>query len=64
MKKILGLAFLLLSITACDDELDITPKGKTTLDNVTDLELLLNQEYSLSTSAAEDLGLICYESLG
>ncbi len=64
MKKILGLAFLLLSITACDDELDITPKGKTTLDNVTDLELLLNQEYSLSTSAAVDLGLICNESLG
>ncbi len=33
------------SFTSCDDELDIIPKGKTTLENVTDLEALLNTEY-------------------
>lgn len=64
MKKIVLLLVFALSLTACDDQLDITPKGKTTLGNVTDLELLLNQEYMLGTSAAADLGMICNESLG
>lgn len=64
MKKIILILSLALSFTACDDQLDITPKGKTTLSNVTDLELLLNQEYMLGISAASDLGMICNESLG
>ncbi len=59
-----GAVLLLWCATACDDKLDIVPKGKTTLENVTALELLLNQEYSLVQTAASDLGLICNESLG
>lgn len=51
-------------LVACDDQLDITPKGQTTLSNVTDLECLLNQEYGLGIHASKDLGLICNESLG
>lgn len=67
MKKIYNIllaALLLTAMAACDDELDIIPKGQTTLSNVTDLEYLLNQEYSLATSACSDLGMICNESLG
>ena len=30
------------SFSSCDDKLDIIPKGKTTLENVNDLEALLN----------------------
>ena len=63
MKKII-FGSLLLLLSACDGQLDIIPKGKTTLDNVADLELLLNQEYALQTPAADDLGLVCNESLG
>ena len=41
-------AGLLLTATACDDQLDIKPLGKTTLDKVEDLESLLNQRPILS----------------
>lgn len=61
MKKILYIIFLLLSITACDDSLDITPKGETTLDNITDLETLLNQNYDLGTPIYT-LDVICNEA--
>lgn len=66
---ILGTTFCLLLVsscffTSCDDELDIVPKGKSTLENVTDLEALLNQEWMLSMPPCEDLGAICNESLG
>jgi len=67
MKKIYNilLAVALLTATAaCDDQLDIVPKGQTTLDNITDLEYLLNQEYGLGIAACSDLGMICNESLG
>lgn len=63
MKKIIFWSLLLL-FSACDDQLDIIPKGKTTLNNVADLELLFNQEYALQMPAADDLGLVCNESLG
>lgn len=49
MKKIYSLiaaACLGIALTACDSKLDIVPKGKTTLDNIDDLESLLNQQYS------------------
>nr|WP_320000600.1 RagB/SusD family nutrient uptake outer membrane protein [uncultured Draconibacterium sp.] len=55
---------LLLILVSCEDQLDIIPKGKSTLDNLDDLELLLNQEYSLGIKPAADLGMICNESLG
>lgn len=65
MKKILIMALsAILLLGACDDKLDIVPKGQTTLASVEDLELLLNQEYDLVTSPASDLGMICNESLG
>ncbi len=63
MKKMIFWSLLIL-LSACDSQLDITPKGKTTLDKVADLELLLNQEYTLKVFVADDLGLICNESLG
>lgn len=44
IRIIMGCIALLLLCTTCDNKLDIVPKGKTTLENVTDLELLLNQE--------------------
>ena len=42
MKKIVLGALLALSAVACDDRLDFTPKGQTTLNTLADLELLLN----------------------
>ena len=59
-----ALAVVLLATVACENTLDIIPKGKTTLSKVADLELLLNQEYSLETSPARDLSMVCNESLG
>lgn len=53
-----------MAFTACDDKLEITPKGQTTLETVDDLALLLNQEYDLMIMPFSDLGLICDESLG
>jgi len=53
-----------LSLTACESKLDIIPKGETVLDNIDDLELLLNQEYSLSVPPPSDLSIICNESTG
>lgn len=41
-------AGLLLAATACDDQLDIKPLGKSTLDKVDELESLLNQKPLLS----------------
>lgn len=54
---------LILVLASCDSRLDIIPKGETTLSNLDDLELLLNQEYSLHQSASSDLGVICNESV-
>lgn len=54
----------MVAFTACDDKLDIVPKGQTTLSSVTDLEYLLNQEYGLGYAPSSDLGMICNESLG
>ena len=64
MKKIFIMALsAILLLGACDDKLDIVPKGQTTLSSVEDLELLLNQEYELSVAPYSDLGMICNESL-
>lgn len=54
----------LLVFSGCDSKLDIIPKGETVLDNIEDLELLLNQEYSLEEAPAVDLSMICGESVG
>lgn len=52
------LAAFALAFTACDDKLEFTPKGQTTLDNLADLELLLNQEYQVGGGTFEDLCLV------
>lgn len=55
---------VLLSFTACDSKLDIVPKGETVLDNIDDLELLLNQEYSLEEAPATDISMLTGEVTG
>lgn len=50
MKKIYGIIAILLLFVSCDDKLDIVPKGKTTLDNIADLETLLEQRYMLNAT--------------
>lgn len=58
MKKILGLlAAAGMMLTACDDKLDILPLGKTTLDNVNDIETLLNQRWLINEPS--DLLTVC-----
>ena len=52
-----------LSFSSCNDKLDITPKGKSTLGSVDDLEMLFNQQYDFGLPFT-DLGLICNESYG
>ena len=60
----LFLAFAILLFISCEDQLDIVPKGKVTLGSVEELELLLNQEYSVGDLPADELGLLCGETLG
>lgn len=50
-----------LFFSSCDDKLDITPKGKSTLSSVNDLEMLFNQQYDIGMPFI-DLGLVCNES--
>ena len=51
--------FLWALLTACEDKLDITPKGMTVLGKVDELETLLNQSYGFG--AVTDLGIVCNE---
>lgn len=55
---------MLLVLVSCDDKLDLVPKGQVTLQKVSELELLLNQEYSINQPPAEDLGIVCGETVG
>lgn len=54
IKYILLFLITVLTLSACDDQLDITPKGKTILDKTADLEKLLNQNWDLG-----DPGPLC-----
>ena len=58
------LCWAVTAFTACEDQLDITPKGKVTLETVDELELLLNQEYMLGDYPADNIGILCGESVG
>lgn len=58
------LASCMVMFSGCESKLDIVPKGETTLDNIDDLELLLNQEYSLTIPPSSDITMICNESVG
>lgn len=51
-------------LCACDSKLDLVPKGQSTLDNTADLELLLNQEWSLGQLTYQDISVVCNEALG
>jgi SusD family. len=53
-KKIYGLLIILVVFTfsACEKYTDITPKGKNLLNRVSDLDQLLNYDYSSSASSA------------
>ncbi len=67
MNKILSsilISSTILIAASCDSQLDIVPKGQTTLDRTADLELLLNQEYNLGDFPYENLAQICGESVG
>lgn len=57
-------ATLLLPLSACDDQLDIVPKGKVTLETIDELELLLNQEYKMEDYPADNLGIVSGETVG
>lgn len=65
-KHLLSLIIIAFSLgfNSCDSKLDLVPKGESTLNNIDDLALLLNQDYSLEVYPFADLGLICNESLG
>jgi tetratricopeptide (TPR) repeat protein len=63
MKKIIIAISLIVCMASCNDKLDITPKGETTLDNLTDLECLLNNDFSIG-KPMNDLGIICNEDYG
>lgn len=55
--------FTFLLFVGCDDQLDIVPKGQSTLETIDDLELLLNDDIRLGSPMA-DLCVICDESIG
>ncbi|WP_212005988.1 RagB/SusD family nutrient uptake outer membrane protein [Chitinophaga sp. HK235] len=52
-----GLAGLLTTATSCQKYLDIAPKGKTILTNVSDYDLFLNSQ-DLTSSGARELNLL------
>lgn len=65
-KTIMAVAIAMASaaLTSCDSRLDLVPKGQSTLDNVADLEMLLNQEWSLESPPYSNISIICNEALG
>ena len=59
MKKAYLFLMGCLALAGCEKQLDIVPKGQTTLDNLVDLEYLLNQDYALGE--AYNLEILCNE---
>lgn len=64
LSYLLCVACCVATLSSCDDQLDIVPKGKVTLGTVDELELLLNQEYMINSMPAENLGIVAGETLG
>lgn len=62
-KIILPILLIALAVSSCDSSLDLVPKGQTTLEKTADLELLLNQEYKVTTFPYDDISQICGESV-
>ncbi len=61
---IITLAAAVLIICSCDRQLDIVPKGQVTLGKLSELELLLEQEFIMNESPCNNIGIICGEDLG
>ena len=53
MKKITGILAACMLFVACDDKLDFTPLGMSTLNTVSDLETLLNQPWYVYNGATQ-----------
>ena len=54
----------MILLCACENYLDLTPKGVTLLDNLTEIEYLLNGDYKNSAYEFEDLYIITNDSYG
>lgn len=63
-QNIFYLLLTCLLFASCDSKLDIVPKGQVTLQKVSELELLLNQEYMISSIPGDNLGILCGETVG
>ena len=61
---VIGYCLMAIGFASCDSQLDIVPKGKVTLGTVSELELLLNQEYALGDMPADNLGILAGETVG
>lgn len=66
MKNIYSWSVILIAVivtlSSCDNSLEIVPKGKSTLNSLEDLELLLNQDYHLDSDPSQDLCILIDES--
>lgn len=60
MKKSIYLLLSLFLFVGCDSALDIVPKGQTTLDDIDELELMLNQDYRFDVPTY-DISILCNE---
>lgn len=54
----------MILLCACENYLDLTLKGATLLDNLTEIEYLLNGDYKNSAYEFEDLYIITNDSYG
>jgi tetratricopeptide (TPR) repeat protein len=62
MKKIIYFTLIIFILASCDDKLDITPKGMTVLNKVSDLELLLNNNMAPGgMNNIINLSMVCNE---
>lgn len=63
-QNIFYLLLACLLFASCDSKLDIVPKGQVTLQKVSELELLLNQEFMINSLPGDNLGILCGETVG
>ena len=53
----------MMLLCACENYLDLTPKGATLLDNLTEIEYLLNGNYTNSAYEFEDLYVMTNDTI-
>lgn len=63
MRKLSYIAIMACSLLAASCDMDIVPKGQSTLQKTTDLELMLNSK-TISGRPHETLGLVVNEGYG